>query len=532
MKDCKSIIVVICSIIFILVSLDKVYAAPNDVLIDEGFTTRNMINEDRTNAIVDTSSGEVRLPEVRGGDSLAVNNLGLLAITQNGVEFFNYDGNQYINNSYLSHSQTNPIAAALSPTSYEHYILDAEGYLTTYLFENGQLFTDPGYRLSGFSSALSVARSKESLFVLDNRSIRVFKDTGVEFIEVPQLELNLTIDNPIQIAVMGEDLVVLDEYENVHYYSFRNSLYERDPSFDIIGVGIGIDAKDGTLFAFNNNQVTPYHFTGDQLIRNEYISFTHDGATAVAGLEEDYTIFVRDETGVTAYYFDGSMLIPHRVTNYLTTMYKGYLSPRILQTNFYSWIDETKRIYVELVQELPTGTEINVEVSADGVLFKPVDQSGIVEFDEPISTLTIRAELLTSIPAHTPKLYHVRVIDKSLNIEYLEVTRIVRDPGGNPPLPTQEPVNVTGGYNIDMEVYAPGAYQVWIVFSNGEYRYMAEVAEELFALTHYFPEDQEGAIDAHIFASDDSGAEVDLLLPAHFLIVDNIMNNITIYDLK
>lgn len=513
----------------------NVSAAPNDVLIDEDFRTRTMINEEQTNAIVDTQKGEVRLPKVSGAQSMDVNNEGLLVLNENGLQFYSYDGQEYLMNPYLSHSFSgNPIAAVLSPEGYDHYILDDENSMTTYRFSNGLLHDDPSYTLSGFSSAVSIARSEDSFFVLDDRQVRVFKDTGTGFVEAPQLRILLdNVDNPIQLATMGEDVVVLDENENIHYFSHQTTFYEKDPSLSFFGSGTAIDGQDGTAYTIRENQVTGYSFTSTSLVRNEYLSFGHAGAVSVGGLEEDLSVLVRDESGITHYTFNGSTMVPTSGIDGLSSPPGGYQSPRELNTLDYAWIEETERIYVEATDDLSPDTEMNISVSADGgVTFLSVDGSGIVQFDSPTNAIRIKVELATSSGIATPVLHHIKVIDKSLNIDYLETTRIIREPEGNSVLPTRDPVQVMGGYNFDMRVEAPGADEVVIQFSNGESLSLFDEGDSIFTGTHFFASDAEGVFDVLVVARDSSDNEVQLLLPAHYLVPDNIQNNIRVYDLR
>lgn len=510
------------------------FAAPNEILIDEDFNSRDFINNKKTNAVVDITKGEVRLPYVSGSQLLDANNDATVIFNNGSLEFYSTDetGNYFLN-PYLTHTISgNPIAAVLSPQGLDHYVLNTDGIVTMYKFQEGSLIADPAYQLGGFTSALSIARSEETLFVLDNREVRAFKDTGDGFVEIPPLNVLLDMDNPIQISVLDEDLVILDGNGSVHYYRYMDSFYIRDPAMDIVGSGTAIDSVSGYISSVRQGSIDQYNYTGTEMIKNDYISFIHGGVVSLASLE-DGSVLVRDANGVMRYDFNGIGMVPSANISGLSSAPSGFLSPRMIETMEYHWSEETKRIFLDVVELLPDGTNTKYYVSSDGgKSFIEVDNSRIVQFVEPITKLIIKVELSTTIQVATPIIDRIRVWDKSLNIEYLETTRIVREPEGNPPLPTRNPVNVIGGYNFDMRVEAPGASNVIAVISNGDVIEMNYQGNGIFTHTYHFKEYEIGAYDVNVIARDSLGNEVERLFPAHYLLTDNIMSNITIYDVR
>jgi hypothetical protein len=509
------------------------FGQSGDVLINETFTTRTMVDGSKTTAVVDTTKQEVRLPQVNGSQSITSNLNGTFAINNGSLDFFRDDGSGHlVKDMLLSHPiSSNPIAATLDGDGYDHYVLSPDGKVTYYRYTGSSFVADPAYQISGFSSALSIAKSKDSLFVLDNHQVRVFKPTDSGIIEVPPLNILLNnIENPIQISTLGEDLVVLDGNQNAHYYRLGTS-YNEDPSMEVFGAGTSIDAKSGNLETLKTGDFQQYQSTSTSFIQNAYATFHDDTAYSVAG-NEDGSVMVRDNSGLSKYVLKGNTMVLSATTA-LASFQSSYLSPRDYESLDYTWANPTKRIQVKPTETLPPGTTIDLSVSGDhGSTFFPVDATGFVNFSSPINSLIIHAGLKTTDPTQTPVLKGFQVLDETLSITDFETTAIVRDPGGNPPLPTPLPCRVVGGYAFDMQVNAPGATQVTVQFSNGESASLTNQSGSIFVGSHFFPADATGSIDATVIAADSSGDQVQKVLPAQYLIVTNIMQNAVIYDVK
>ncbi|HJV47221.1 MAG TPA: hypothetical protein VJ824_16005 [Bacillota bacterium] len=509
------------------------YGQTGDTLVDEKFSSQSSINLTKTTAVVDTSKQEVRLPEVNGAQSVSTNLNGTITINNGEVDFFQDDGNGHlVKNTELSHSiSSNPIAAALTDGGYDHYILSSDGKVSKYLYAGGSWTQDPAYQLSGFTSAISIAQSQNSLFVLDNHQVRVFKPTNSGVIEIPALDIMLNnIENPLQISTMGEDLVVRDDKENIHYYRL-GTMYNEDPSMAVMGAGTVMDAHSGNLLTMKSGNFQEYQSTGSNFIQNAYVSFTDSNAFSLAG-NTDGSVMVRDNTTLKKYVLNGNAMELSAQYNGLASFSTIYLQPRDMETKEYTWATPTSRIQVNPTEVLPPGTSIDLSVSGDhGSTFLPVDATGYVSFSSPITSLIIHAVLKTSDTTQTPLLKELQVIDTTLSITDFETTRIVRDPGGNPPLPTPLPCRVVGGYNFDMLVNAPGATQVTVNFSNGETVILSQ-SGSTFTGSHFFPQDATGSFDVTVIAKDGTGNQVQRVLPAQYMITTNIMSKAVIYDIK
>lgn len=500
------------------------FAETGDILFEDDFTTKSKVDMSKTNAIVDTKLGEVRLPSATGSQSFDV--LDDLMIIQNGnqIEIHERAEDGFFRKT-SSYSDGDAIAMSFNDNGFAHYILKSDGSIYKMEYSEGIFIKNPVVALSGFSTATTISASQDKLLVGELNKLYEFIETDNGIVKTNEMLFDNVIDH-VSLTTNSELIVSTDG--NIHIFRQDHIGYVESPAEKLFGLVMGemneendLSAADPTL-----NKVITYREDGVVLNLN------HTDITSIK--TQKGSLYVRDTNSITEYVYDGLEWIKAQTISGLEKVEPTYFSPRIYQSVSFSFGNPVKRFGINVSTDIPSPSQIKFEISPDGINFYPVVE-GFGEVPTATTRLLIRATLSNEGDKKiTPKIFNIQIVDNSLSIEKLETTRIVRDPGGNPTLPTESPVGVTAGYEFEIRVTAPGASKVQGDFSNGDSVILSQQSPGVFIGTHYFLFDTAvgQSFDVDIIAKDDGGNEVNRLYPNHFYITNNIRKNIRVYDTK
>lgn len=524
----KMLIFLLVVVVLLLMAVPDVSAASGDVLFDDDFTTRQKVDASETTAVINTTEGVVRLPQVTGSQSFDVFEDAMVVQNGNVIELYErgYDGSYFKLTEYTDEEL---IAVTFGGQGYSQYSLRRDGTLYKMEYGAGQYIQNPLYQLAGLSSAVTIGVADEKIFVGEgNNMVSYFEEGELSLDEIASFLLEL--DRPLnQVAVGPSQEFVVSSENEVNVFRISGTGYIESPGEKLSGIGnavMGFQDDDITGITPDRNMVQIFRQTG------EVLNINHIGIIAIRALPG--LVYVRDDNSITEYAFDGVSMVAVNTLSGLTSVIEQYLSPAKYQSIIFYFPDPVKRFRVLAIQETPGQTSINFEISSDGTDFYPVID-GIGELNIEVNQLILRATLSNDgVYSLTPEILNVQVIDNSLAIDSFQTTEIIRDPGGNPPLPTKLPVSVTAGYNFYMLVHAPGAQKVWVEFSNGERTNLVEEEPFIFTGSYFFPMESDLGtfFDAIIFAEDENENQVSLELPNHYYIADSIEKNLIIYDSK
>lgn len=522
MKKGFAFIVLLLFLIVLLVAGYTAEAAEDTrVLFEDDFNTEDFIDKTGTTAEVDTSKGEIRLPKVGGGDTFDATEDGILVLDGNQVQFYlrQADGSFL---QQLEYTDEQAFALAFSGQGFSHYLLKDDGTVTKMEYGSNDFIENPVVKISGLRSATSISSSQGTVLISDAKQILVYEETdsGINSADTIDFEKPVT-----QVSTGPSGEIVASTEDGIHVLRMSETGYVKSPMEELSGVSSGDINELGWLAGVKDDVVQVKLDPSGGIL-----NLNHAGAISVKFAQN--SLFVRDGSSITEYVYDGEDFVEVGKITGLTAAEDRYLSPRQYQSLAIDFPSPIKKFGVVADTDEPEPTKIVLEVSPDGTQFFPVED-GVCELAEETTQLIIRATLTNEEQKNlTPILKKITLYDRSLGIELVETTKIVRDPGGNPPLPTSEPVNIWGGYNFDVRIVATGAVEVELLFSNGEQLMATMVEEETFIGTHHFPEDATGAVSVTVKARDEEGNEVSLDLPDHYILVDNILNNYKVYHIK
>lgn len=500
------------------------------LLFEENFTSWDNIDRDNTDALVDLRKGEVRLPEVSGNQSFDVTDGAIIVMNGNVIELHTRGEDGHFS-KHTQYTDEQALALAFTDNGYSHYILREEDEgksvgVTKMEFGAGSFIKNPVIGLSGFRSATTLSASREHFMIGELYDISTFVE-GESFLGFSgSMETEHYIT---QVAYGPYQEIIISMANEVHVFRISDVGYVESPYERLTGPSYvemnELDWRSGLQGNDIYFELEPHGLN---------ININHGGvvATKLYG----GSLFVRDSHSITEYVFDGNRFLKATQITGLSEMKKKHLTPREYLSLEIELPEPLERFGIVAEMETPETTTIEFEISPDGITFIPADEDNRVILDEPTEIIYIKAILDYNEPefSHvTPILKNLKIYDATLSIEKFEVTRIVRDPGGNPELPTEEPVRLWGGYNFDMRVTTFGGVKVVVHFSNGEMVEVIEEEEGVFIGTHHFPPDEEEeTINATIEAQDEKGNVVFEDYLDHFIIVDNIMNNYRVYHTR
>ncbi|MEZ2659209.1 hypothetical protein [Aneurinibacillus aneurinilyticus] len=499
---------------------------PDEEVLKETFTDRKHVNEEKTNATVDTKAGEVRLPKVSGLQSFHATDDAFIQVEGNEIKFYRINqSGQFEYDAALSRTLGDGIVGVqFAPNGWDHVVLTESGDVIRFQYTGAEFLENPAYRLSGFQSAISLAVTESGVSVFDRNKIWTADELGSSLGEKKKTyELET---EPLYFTGGTEsELVITDDEKNVHVLSYDGQEYLKNPLYSLDGVGPSSRAQD-VLTAVKDGVVSSYHYG------MELLSFSHTGAVSAVATEGG-AVYVRDADGVSRYMFNGTEYLEQAKLTGLGQIKSTYLTPRQWESTAYTLPKPLQRFGIKYTATTPEKTDVKLYISSDGVSFQEAKNESMVDLQVPVSEIYLRAVLATEDKTKTPILHDIVIYDRTLFVDRLITTDIVRNPGGNPPLPTPKPVRLYAGFNFSFEVFAPGASSVDIEFSNGERVSCTDKGGFIFAGTHFFPGDSPNmAIDAKVIAKDASGKVYEREYPAHYLIVGNLNGMSRVIDTK
>lgn len=522
----RRVVLVCLCMLWLFPSFSLAASTPEKELLREEFTDRGHVNEEKTNATVDTTAGEVRLPKVSGLQSFHATDDAVIQVEGNELKFYRVNSNgEFEYDAALSRTLGEGIIGVqFAPNGWDHVVLTQAGEVLRFQYTGAEFIENPAYRLSGFQSAVQVAVTENGTAVFDRNQIWTAEDVGGA-LGAAKSAYTLETEPLYFTGGTGSDLVTTDAEGNAHVLSYDGQEYVRNPYYSLDGIGPSSRAQD-ILTAVKNGVVSSYQYD------MELLSFTHAGAVSAVATEGG-AVYVRDTNRVTRYLWTGSEYTPAATLGGFSEVKASYLAPRKWESTAYTLPEPIQRLGIEYGATIPEQTSVKLYVSADGVQYQEAANRSFIELSVPTTQLYLRAVLDTEEKTKTPILDYVAVYDRSLYVDQLITTDIVRSPDGNPPLPTPLPVRLYGGFNFSFEVLAPGATNVVIAFSNGQRVTCEDRGGFVFGGTHFFPGDIESmAIDAKVIATDAGGNVYEKEFPAHYIIVGNLKGMSRVVDTK
>lgn len=507
--------------LFFIQPVIKATEIDSSLLFTDEFNTKEFIDTEKTTAIVDVSKGEILLPGSKKSQSFDVHQEGM--IVQDGDQLVLYsrlDDGTFIKESSVTDEQA--VAVSMSQNGFAHYVLRSDGSVIKMEYAENGMIENPVARLTGFTSATTISVLDDVVVIGDLNKITELQETENALQIVDSISIDGVLDH-LSIGPTYELVTVKDN--DVHVYRYAENGYVQSPGESLSGMSVAEIGDEDIFAGIDNNGKIQVKFIDTGTV----LSFSHKNAV---GLRiNNNSLYIRDHNSITEYVFDGERFVKANVINGLSEVQTKYLSPRNYQSILITLPKPIQRFGITAEMDLPEKTAITFEISPDGVNFFPFE-NGQIDLGEEIEQVVIKAVLTNNNNYDlTPILKNVSLFDRTLTIEMLETTRIVRDPGDNPVLPTEEPVRIWGGYNFDVRVTAYGAKKVTIVFSNGDSFPLVEEEPNIFIGTYHFLEDEIGNMDVLVIASD-SANEVESPFLAHYILVDNIRNNYRVYDTR
>lgn len=513
----------VCFLILIFICFScPVYAANGDILFEDDFTTKTKVDFSKTTAIVDIIKAEVRLPKITGNQSFDVFDDAMIVQNGNLIELYER-GSDGKYKKITEYTDEEAIAITFSSQGYAHYILKNNNIAYKMEYGSGSFIENPVYKLSGLRSAVTIAASEEKVFIGETNSIQRYEEKDTVLEQMEKIDANFNIS---QIATGPNQEIVVSGENAIHVFRMSGTGYVESPTELLSGADYADYGDEDEIVATTGDNIKIFKMSG------EILNINHAGIVAVKALPG--LVYVRDGESITEYAFDGTKMVAVNKLSGLNLVKKYYLSPRIYQSKLFKFNDPCKRFRVMASLDIPDTTSVSFSISTNGTDFYYA-KDGLFQLPEKVNQLILRAELSSGKSKETtPKIFDVKVLDSTLSIEKMETTEIIRDPGGNPLLPTELPVKVMGGYNFYIRVLAPGASQVWIQFSNGEKAVLTEQSPYIFIGSHYFPHDIAlgTIISAEVFARDEFDNQVSKNFKNHFFIADNIEVNLNVFDTK
>lgn len=456
------------------------------VLIEDTFSDISKIDPVRTTAEVDTTNGWVTLGNRVPANMLLLyeDNYEIALINGNSLDTYRFDGNHMEREPGFSVSGlTSPVSVSSNKKG-EYLILDQGAKAATYYYYDGiGLTSDPNPAAEGFINPISLSCVKNNLdfIILDNREIQYYCHDGREMVRNSPMSISLGYDsNPVSIAVSKDGLacaVVDQAAKQVKYYSFDGTSLVLNPLLSITEAGvlgnprsIAIGGEAGCYAVVDTDSVKVFNFDGSVMVNNTMLSVTGlNNPTAVAMKTNcsEYAVLHYDaanEPIVCYYFFNGTGMeeIPElRITGLSPPNFTG---GQVLMGKAVTGSEPINSLKLAADVEMPEGTDICWEVTADGISWQPaVNKGPAVRFCTSGVMPNYRAILSTNDPKVRPKIFSVRLIDASLWIGAFRITHIVgpRIPD-NPALPSSRfPIQIWAGYNVTYNVDTAGRAQ-WI----------------------------------------------------------------------
>ncbi len=336
--------------------------------------TLEKIDLDNTNAVIDIENKEIRLPFSTSPNAIDFSPDGSYSyavLTDNGLKYFMFDGDEIVENTVLRVNTTNPLGFALIQSFPDAAIVAKDG-VSVFKFSGSGMTEVPILGVQGLSNTISIATLNKNMYsVLDEDNVKTFGFSGSEMIEIQELAIKGLTD-PVALAATKNNEIAVIEKDKIRWFGFTG-----DNMLEIPALSITNDLTDLKSLAIDNGRITviddkeikTFLYDGSKMSKVTALSVT-SGLTkpsAIALRPGSYDLLVVDGKNIDYYAFDGTQMIKNDmlsivVEDVLTG--SGYVSEAVIQSKASSRQADMVRVRANLI--LPAGTSITWSVTADG----------------------------------------------------------------------------------------------------------------------------------------------------------------------
>lgn len=348
----------------------KYYITPQDTL--------EYIDPTHTTAKVDTILKEISLPEHFPNKAIAFSgdDFDYIAMTSTKIMHFSFDGNEMIENTFLTVSGlNNPIAVAAG--SYPDVVVADAEKVTHYTFSGG-MTANPALSINGLNQIISIGARDNEKAVLsgDNLDYYMFDGTGMS--RIPALSLS-GLSNPIDLALDKDtyDCVVL-EANQAKYYSFAGSQLVANPLLTVTGLDNpkSIAMDNGTVAVIEGNTVKQYVLDSSSMTYSSALSVTTglNNPTSVAMRPGTNDILIADGKDIKYFMYDGTKMVYNSALSVQVTEMASssfYQSKATAQSLTIDPGDPVSLIRLRAYHVVPPQTKVTWYVTADGIEWIP-----------------------------------------------------------------------------------------------------------------------------------------------------------------
>ncbi len=433
--------------------------ATAEVILEDDFTNTSLVDMTKTDAVVDTEAGEVRLPKIKMPNAIDMLKYGEgYAVTaSDGVIISEYDAATGALHDTKINWLTNARGLAIRQDNMSLWAI-GDDHVQYCQFSGGAYSDDPALKSSGLTEVLSV----DSIDGTDQAVVLSRTDSGKAKITryragtslTVELEKELDIGEPVALSVVdGTPDVVVVTKTGKHYLMFDDATqdYIEDTARKASGYSNIVSAsanQDGTaILEGDEGQYLQDDDAGGAQQVLAYSAGQVPGALALSLKPGAYDQAFITETGEVQYF------IYDDATDQMTRVSTGA---------------DYDTVKLTALTETPAGTGIVFYVSTDSGATWTEITPGQWE-DVPYGReFVVKAVLDTTDPLKTPKITHIKLEVTTLELMDLEIVAIALNDPGQPEPVTSFPARVKAGAEIMFRNTTKGcAEQVSSLFTTG-----------------------------------------------------------------
>ena len=453
------------------------------------------INEEKTNAVVDTVKHEIRLPKSLPN---MVDFLGdgfeYIVLTPEGVEKVNTDGSMTL---IVEKDDSNPISAIAGSGNYPDFIVARETTITHYSFTGSEYSENLLLASGGYTNILSVGTKElDHAALASDGNITYQAFTGDAMVPATALSPQ-GFTNPIAMTVFKDHygIAVVDENE-VKYFKEGSSVTSTISGLTNV---LSVSAADGgNIAVVANNQVKHYNLLEDSTFAyNSHLSITSSltSPTCIALRPGSYDRIIVDGNNVNYYMWTGSDFIKNETMSKEITGLQDigkYLPKAVAESIVYTLSGGKTATHVKLwidpaLNPQEPDTIIKWFVSSQEDEWIEAELGQWTALSEPGNKLRWKAELSTTNRDKTPIINPIIVMQTNSKPNppniivppisgsdrcYLNTSPEIRwtfeDPDNNPPESTDQQsgyqvIILANGNEIENSGYIPGELTSYVV---------------------------------------------------------------------
>ena len=401
----RILILVLFFIVFSFVNIGTAMAERWEYKIEDKID----INEEKTNAVVDTEKHEIRLPKsMPNMVDFVGDGFEYIVLTPEGVKKVNTDGSMTL---VVGKNDSNPISAIAGSGNYPDFIVARETTVTHYSFTGSEYSENLLLASGGYNNILSVGTKELDHAVLTSDG-KVTYQAFIGDAMVPATALSPEgFTNPIAMTVKDHYGVAVVDGNEVKYFKEGNSVTSTISGLTNI---LSISAADGgNIAVVANNQVKHYNLLEDSTFAyNSYLS-TIKGLTSptcVALRPGSYDRIIVDGNNVNYYMWTGSGFELNTTMSKEITGLQDigkYLPKAVAESVMYTLADGKTTTHVKLwidpaLNSQDPDTKIKWFVSSQEDEWIETELGQWIALSEPGNKLRWKAELSTTNRDKTP----------------------------------------------------------------------------------------------------------------------------------